>query len=99
MSASESVTSRLYAETLAAPGVELRTASTYPFQNPLAAIEAAIDFLTCACGIFAAYLLDAPLYTGREIQYPLREAAGGGRSHRLRGCLPRRAHSWSHARP
>jgi exopolysaccharide biosynthesis polyprenyl glycosylphosphotransferase len=40
----------------------------------VAAIEVTIDFLTCAFGIFAAYLLDPSLYIGRQIDYPLREA-------------------------
>jgi exopolysaccharide biosynthesis polyprenyl glycosylphosphotransferase len=75
MSASESVTPRLYAETLAASRPELRATSTHVFQSMLAAIEVATDFLTCAFGILAAYLLDPSLYIGRQIQYPLREAA------------------------
>jgi exopolysaccharide biosynthesis polyprenyl glycosylphosphotransferase len=75
MSASESVTSRLYAATLAASRPESRANSTHLFQSVLAAIEVVADFLTCAFGIFAAYLLDLSLYTGRQIQYPLREAA------------------------
>lgn len=75
MSASESVTPRLYAETLAAPRVELHATSTYLFQNMLAGIEVATDFLICAFGIFAAYFLDPSLYIGGHIQYPVREAA------------------------
>ena len=75
MSASESVTSRLYAETLAASRPESRATSTHLFQSMLAAIEVTADFLTCAFGIFAAYLLDPSLYIGGQIQYPLREAA------------------------
>ena len=80
MSASESVTSRLYAETLVASGAELRATSTNLFQSTLAVIEATIDFLTCAVGILAAYFLDPSLYIGRQIQYPTREAAAVGLS-------------------
>jgi exopolysaccharide biosynthesis polyprenyl glycosylphosphotransferase len=40
-----------------------------------AAIEVMADFLTCAFGILAVYFLDPSLYTGGQIQYPLREAA------------------------
>ena len=74
MSASESVTPRLYAEIHTAPRTESRVGSTQQFQSVVAAIEVAIDFLTCAFGIFAAYLLDPSLYIGRQIDYPLREA-------------------------
>ena len=78
MSATESVTPRLYAETLAASHPESRATSTHLFQSMLAAIEVSADFLTCAVGIFAAYLLDPSLYIGGQIQYPLREAAAVG---------------------
>ena len=74
MSASESVTPRLYAEIHTAPRTESRVGSTQQFQSMVAAIEVTIDFLTCAFGIFAAYLLDPSLYIGRQIEYPLREA-------------------------
>jgi exopolysaccharide biosynthesis polyprenyl glycosylphosphotransferase len=74
MSASDSVTPRLYAETLTVSRPELRTTSTHVFQDVLAAIEVVTDFLTCAFGILAAYFLDASLYLGTHIQYPLREA-------------------------
>ncbi|MGC1784512.1 MAG: exopolysaccharide biosynthesis polyprenyl glycosylphosphotransferase [Acidobacteriaceae bacterium] len=75
MSASESVTSRLYAETLAASRPESRAISTHLFPSVLAAIEVVADFLTCAFGIYAAYLLDPSLYIGRQIRYPVREVA------------------------
>ena len=75
MSASESVTPRFYAETLVSSRSESRTATTQLFQEMLAAIEVVADFLTCALGVLAAYFLDYPLYIGRHIQYPLREAA------------------------
>jgi exopolysaccharide biosynthesis polyprenyl glycosylphosphotransferase len=75
MSATESVTPRLYAETLAACPPESRATSTRLFQSTSAAIEVVADFLTCACGVFAAYLLGPSLYIGRQIQFPLREAA------------------------
>jgi exopolysaccharide biosynthesis polyprenyl glycosylphosphotransferase len=75
MSASESVTPRLYVETRAPSRAELRVSSTHLFQSILAAIEVATDFLTCTLGIFAAYFLDPSLYIGGQIQYPLREAA------------------------
>ena len=78
MSASESVTPRLYVETRPASRTEARVGSTHLFQSMLAAIEVAIDFLTCAFGIFAAYLFDPSLYIGRQIQYPLREATAVG---------------------
>lgn len=75
MGASESVTSRLYAETLAASGREVHATSRYLFQNTLAAIEMASDFLTCTVGILVAYYFDSSLYIGRQISYPMREAA------------------------
>lgn len=78
MGASESVTPRLYAETLAVSRSGSRTASTNVFQNTLAAIEGMADFLSCAFGVFAAYLCDPSLYIGGHIQYPLREAAAVG---------------------
>ena len=78
MGASESVTPRLYVETLAASRPEPRTTSTHLFQNMLATIEAVADFLTCAFGVLAAYFLGPSLYIGRHIQYPLREAAAVG---------------------
>jgi exopolysaccharide biosynthesis polyprenyl glycosylphosphotransferase len=75
MGATESVTPRLYAETLAVSRPESTATSAHLFQSMSAAIEVVADFLTCAVGIFAAYLLDPSLYMGRQIQYPLREAA------------------------
>jgi exopolysaccharide biosynthesis polyprenyl glycosylphosphotransferase len=75
MSASESVTPHLYAETLAVSRPDSRTTSTHVFQNVLPTIEMVADFLTCTFGVLAAYLLDPSLYIGRHIQYPLREAA------------------------
>lgn len=75
MSASESVTPRLYAETLAASRPEPRAISTRQFQSISVAIEVMADFLTCSIGIFSAYLLAPSIYVGRQIQYPLREAA------------------------
>jgi exopolysaccharide biosynthesis polyprenyl glycosylphosphotransferase len=74
MSATESVTPRLYVETLAASRPELRATSTHLFQSMTATIEVMADFLTCAVGIFGAYLLDPSLYISRQIQSPLREA-------------------------
>jgi exopolysaccharide biosynthesis polyprenyl glycosylphosphotransferase len=78
MGASESVTSRLYAETLAAPHAVSRTAPNGAFQNTLAAIGAIADWLACIFGVFAAYLCDPSLYIGGHLQYPLREAAAVG---------------------
>src|SRR6185437_5964341 len=78
MGASESVTTRLYAETLAVSRPESRTASTHVFQNVLAAIEVVADFLTCALGVLAAYFFAPSLSIGGHIQYPLREAAAVG---------------------
>lgn len=78
MSASESITPRLYAETLAVSRPESRSISAHVFQNMLATIEVVADFLTCAFGILAAYFLDSSLYIGRHIQYPLREATAVG---------------------
>jgi exopolysaccharide biosynthesis polyprenyl glycosylphosphotransferase len=74
MSASESATQRLYAETLAVSRPESRTTSSHLFQSILVAIEVVADLLTCALGVFAAYLLDPSRYLSRQIQYPLREA-------------------------
>lgn len=78
MGASESVTPRLYAENLADSRSESCAASTNAFQSALAAIEGMADFLSCAFGVFAAYLCDPSLYIGGHIQYPLREAAAVG---------------------
>ena len=75
MGASESVTPRLYAETLAVSRPESRTTSTHVCRNVFAAIEVVADFLTCAFGVLAAYFFNPSLYIGRHIQYPLREAA------------------------
>ncbi|MGA2249067.1 exopolysaccharide biosynthesis polyprenyl glycosylphosphotransferase [Terracidiphilus sp.] len=75
MSTNESVTPRLYTETLAASHPESRAMSIRLFQSISAAIEMVADFLTCALGIFAAYLPDPSLYIGSQIQYPLREAS------------------------
>ena len=75
MSASESVTPRLYVETLAPSRTESRASSTHAFQRISAGIEMVADFLTFAMGIFAAYLVGPALHTGRIIQYPVREAA------------------------
>lgn len=75
MGASESVTPRLYSETLEASDTALRATSTRLFQNTLVATKVALDFLTCIAGILATYLLGSSLYLGRQIPYPLREAA------------------------
>jgi len=75
MSASESVTSRLYAETLAAPRADVRVNSAYLFRSVLASCEMIADFLTCAAGMFAAFCLEHSLYFGRQVQYSVREAA------------------------
>jgi exopolysaccharide biosynthesis polyprenyl glycosylphosphotransferase len=75
MSASESVTPRLYAETLAVSRPESRTTSTHVFENVLPTIEMVADFLTCVFGVLAAYYLDPSPYIGRYTQFPLREAA------------------------
>ena len=74
MSATESVTPRLCAETLAASRGESRATSGRTFKCILAMIEMTIDCLTCALGIVAAYLLNPSLYLGGKIQFPLREA-------------------------
>jgi exopolysaccharide biosynthesis polyprenyl glycosylphosphotransferase len=75
MSASESVTPRLYAETLAVSRSESRAASAHVFENVLPTIEMVADFLTCAFSVLAAYFLDLAPDIGRHLQYPLREAA------------------------
>jgi exopolysaccharide biosynthesis polyprenyl glycosylphosphotransferase len=75
MSTTESVTPRIYADTLAVSRPESRATSTHLFQSMLVAIEVVVDFLTCAVGIFAAYFFDPSLYIATQIQYPLREAA------------------------
>lgn len=78
MSASESVTPRLYAETLQVSRPQSSAASTSMPRSTLAAIELVADFLTCALGVAAAYLLHYSLYIGKHLQFPLREAAAAG---------------------
>jgi len=78
MSASESVTPRLYAETLAISRSSTRTASPRAFQNIVTAIAVIADFMSCAIGILATYGFDSSFYIGGHIQYPLREAAAIG---------------------
>jgi exopolysaccharide biosynthesis polyprenyl glycosylphosphotransferase len=75
MSASDSVTPRLYRETLVAPHAEARAGSTYVFRKALASIEVAADFLTCAAGIFAAFFLEHWLHMSGHAQYPTRDIA------------------------
>lgn len=75
MSASESVTPRLYVDTLDSPRAESRARSARMFQRISAGVEMVADFLTFALGIFAAYLLGLTLHIDRLIQYPVREAA------------------------
>jgi exopolysaccharide biosynthesis polyprenyl glycosylphosphotransferase len=75
MSASESATPRLYANAIAASHQDqLRSASTQLFRNVLAGVEIAIDFLTCAGGMCAAYALEVLLHIATHVQYPLRQA-------------------------
>ena len=78
MGATESVTPRLYAETLAVSRLDSRTTSTHVFQNVLAGFGVLADFLSCAFGVFAAYFLDSLLYVRGHVQYPLHEAAAVG---------------------
>lgn len=78
MSASESVTPRLYAETRAVSRPESRTTSTHVIHNLLAAIEVVADFVTCAFGVLAAYFCGPSPHISGYIQYPLREAAAVG---------------------
>lgn len=74
MSASESVTPRLYDESLAASRPESRAASNHQFRSMLAAVQVIADFLTCSAGTLGAYFLAASLSTSGHFQYPLREA-------------------------
>jgi exopolysaccharide biosynthesis polyprenyl glycosylphosphotransferase len=75
MSASESVTSRLYAENLATSPKRLGAASTRFFRSGLACVEVTADLLTCVLSIFFAYFLDLSLHLRGQAQYPAREAA------------------------
>jgi exopolysaccharide biosynthesis polyprenyl glycosylphosphotransferase len=75
MSASESVTPRLYAENPATSRKQLWAASTRFFRNGLALVEVAADLLTCVLSVFFAYFLDLSLRIDGQVQYPAREAA------------------------
>lgn len=75
MSTSESVTQRLYVESVSVSRPSLRATSPYMFHNTLAAIEVASDLLTCAVGILTIYFLGSSLYTVSQIPFPTREAA------------------------
>lgn len=73
MSASESVTSRLYLQTPAISRPESSGTSTRLFHPRLAAIEMVADFLTCYLGALAASFLDAWRYNGHFIHSAMRE--------------------------
>jgi exopolysaccharide biosynthesis polyprenyl glycosylphosphotransferase len=73
MSASESFTPRLFAETLAAPQEELRQASKRSFRNLTAGFEIAADFVAFAIGASIACVLGAPVHIGPQPLYSLRD--------------------------
>lgn len=75
MSASESVTPRLYAEPLSASHEAVSATSLHLFRRVLACFEIAADFVTCAVGMVAAYSLDLAGSLGRHTHYPVREVA------------------------
>ena len=75
MSASESATPRLYAESLSTPRRKAIGPSMRLFRSVLACVEVAADFLTCAAGMLAAYYLDHLLHAGNGIHYSDRQVA------------------------
>jgi exopolysaccharide biosynthesis polyprenyl glycosylphosphotransferase len=75
MSASESVTPRLY-EILATSRKEMRGAPKLLFRRVLACAEILADFFTCAAGMFAACLIANSLHPGRQIDFSIRETTG-----------------------
>lgn len=75
MSASETTTPRLYARAAAGPQEsQLRATSGELFRNAVMRVEVAADFLTCAVGMLAAYVLAASLPITHHAQFPLRQA-------------------------
>jgi exopolysaccharide biosynthesis polyprenyl glycosylphosphotransferase len=75
MSASDSVSPRLYAEAIAAKREDrLRVTPAQLFCRVLIYAEIAGDFLACAAGMFAAYNVGASLHAAQPGFYPLREA-------------------------
>lgn len=75
MAAPDFVAPGFYAETIALPRSEPRAISRQLFKCALSLAEAAVDFLTCAAGIFAAYFLCASLPIGAQAQPPMRQVA------------------------
>ncbi len=75
MSASDSVTPRLYAETLGVPRAEEHTGLAYLFRNESLSNEIVADFLTCAAGMAVAFWLEYVLFVGSPVQFSIREFA------------------------
>ena len=74
MSTSESASPRLYVDSLAASRKEVRTASTHLFRCTMACAELAMDFITSAAGMVAAYSLAFSLHIDGQARYSVREA-------------------------
>jgi len=87
MSASESVTPRLYADALACCPEGMPAASARLFRRGLVCVEIAADFFTCAIGMIAAYSLDLARTQDRQIQYSVREIAAASIAIGLLGVL------------
>lgn len=75
MSASESVTPRLYAEAIAASHQAAATTSARLFRRMLVCLEIVMDFVTCAAGMVGAYSLNLARTLDRPTIYPMRELA------------------------
>jgi exopolysaccharide biosynthesis polyprenyl glycosylphosphotransferase len=75
MSASESATPHLYAKAIASSHEDrLWATSTQLFLNVLARVEIAVDFLTSAAGMIAAYALGVSLHVGSQAHFSVRDA-------------------------
>ncbi len=61
MAAPDFVSPNFYTETIASPGSVRKAASRSLLKNALALAETAVDFITCAIGIFAANLIYSSL--------------------------------------
>jgi exopolysaccharide biosynthesis polyprenyl glycosylphosphotransferase len=75
MSASESVTPRLYAEAIAASREGMPAASARLFRRVLICLEIAADFFTGAFGMIASYTLDLARAQEGQIHYSARAIA------------------------
>jgi exopolysaccharide biosynthesis polyprenyl glycosylphosphotransferase len=74
MSASDSATPHLFAESRATARTQVRAGRTGVFRSALVYVEMAVDFLTVVAGMFAAYIAGMAQPTGMQVQYPLRGA-------------------------